>query len=174
MIFDYWLEKLSSGFKPYECKVFSVSIQKSSRFFNRSVDKSLSIFILSSCLIKVNLECWLKFWLGRLNCWSACGSFCLLTSLQWLFKVMLNSVFDFPMYWKRQILHSKRYVSSLLLQLRPWKIWYIFCIWSEFQLLVIALFTLGNVRLYVNTITIQSLSSFYTLVYFLLFVSTFN
>ena len=55
--FYYWLGKLSAAFKPYECKVFSVSIQKSSRFFNRSVVKSLSILILSSCSIKVNLAC---------------------------------------------------------------------------------------------------------------------
>ena len=56
-IFDYWLGKLSSALKPYGCKVFNVSMQKSSRFFNRSVAKSLSILILSSCLIKINLAC---------------------------------------------------------------------------------------------------------------------
>ena len=55
--FDYWLKKLSSALKPYGCKVFSVSIQKSSGFFNRSVVKFLSILILSSCSIKVNLAC---------------------------------------------------------------------------------------------------------------------
>ena len=44
-LFDYWLEKLSSAFKPHECKVFSFTIEKSSRFFNRSVAKSLSILI---------------------------------------------------------------------------------------------------------------------------------
>ena len=63
-------------------------------------------------------------------------------------------------------------------------------IWSKFQLLVIALFTLGNIRLHVNTsdvlllcffvcffgelLSAKSLSPFYTLVYFLLFVSSFN
>ena len=55
--FNYWLEKLSKTFKSYGCKVFSVSIQKSSRFFNRSLAKFLSIFILSNCIVKVNLAC---------------------------------------------------------------------------------------------------------------------
>ena len=54
-IFNYCLRKLSSAFQPYGCKVSSVSIQKSSRVFNQSVAKSLSIFMLSSCSIKVNL-----------------------------------------------------------------------------------------------------------------------
>ena len=98
-IFNYWLEKLSSVFKPYWWKFFSISIQKSSRFCNRGVAKSLSIFILSSCSVKVNLLCWLKLWLGSLKCWSACGTFCLLTFLQWLFNLMPSFVSDFPMYW---------------------------------------------------------------------------
>ena len=138
---------------------------------------------------------------------------------------MLNSVSDFPTYWIRQILHSRRYINSFHLQLKSWEIWYVFCvtlilenwvcrtclphkflnlekhmvenpifffleslgsfsstiflhpsrskrflfllnakirgswnaslnswlIWSKFQLLDIALFTLGYVRLYDNT-----------------------
>ena len=98
-IFDYWLEKLSSAFKPYGWKFFSISIQKSSCFCNRSVAQSLSIFILSSCSVKVNLLCWLKLRLGSLKCWSSCGTFCLLTFLQWLFNLMPSFVSDFPMYW---------------------------------------------------------------------------
>ena len=122
------MEKLTSAFKPCECKSFSVSTQKYSCFFNRSVAKSLSIFILSSCSFKVNLACWLKLWLVSLKCWFACDVFCLLTFLQWLFNLMLNSVSDFPTYWIRQILHSRRYINSFHLQLKSWEIWYVFCV----------------------------------------------
>ena len=108
-IFSHWLENLSPAIKLYRCKVFSFSI-KSSCFFQWGVAKSLSMSILSSCLIKVNLACWLKLWLDSLKCWwSACCTFCLLISLQWLFNWMLNSFSDFSFYWIRQIIHYLRY-----------------------------------------------------------------
>ena len=105
-------------------------------FLSRSLHVSLTGVLLSpylfcissSCSIRVSLACWLKLWLGSLKCSSACGAFCLLTSLRWLFNLMLNSVSDFPMYWIRQILHSISYINSLLLQLRSWKVWYVFCV----------------------------------------------
>ena len=155
--------------------------------------------------------------------------------LRWLFNRMLNSGSSFLISWIRKILHSIRYIKSLLLQLLSWKIWYIFCatllskdcewklaysisfpilrstwwktqlffflericsfpsikflpssgswrflfllkakiggswntslnfwfIWSKLQLLVIALFTLGNVQLHVNTSGILLLWCFF-------------
>ena len=41
---------------------------------------------------------------------------------------MSNSVSDFLMYRIRQIMHFIRHINSLLLQLRSWKIWYVFCV----------------------------------------------
>ena len=55
---------------------------------------------------------------GSLKCWSASGAF-----LKWLFNLTLNFISDFAMYWIQQILHSIRYINSLLLQLRLRKIY---------------------------------------------------
>ena len=48
------------------CKVFNFKIQKSSRFFNLNVAKSLSMFISFNCSIKMNLAYWLKLCPGSL------------------------------------------------------------------------------------------------------------
>ena len=77
----------------------------------------LFMFTLSSFWIKVNVACWLKLWLGSLKCRSACGAFCLLTSLRWLFNLVWNYVSNFTMCSIQQVVYSISYINSLLLQL---------------------------------------------------------
>ena len=64
----------------------------------------------------MNLECCLKLCPGSLKCWSTIRAFCLPTSFRWLFNLRLNWVSDLPMHWIRQRVHSKMYITSLLLQ----------------------------------------------------------
>ena len=69
-----------------------------------------------------------KLWLGSLKYWSSCGGFCLLTSVRWLLNLIFSSIYDFPMYWIRQILQFIAYINSLLLQFMSLTIWYVFCV----------------------------------------------
>lgn len=83
----------------------------------------LFMFTLSSFWIKVNVACWLKLWLGSLKCRSACGAFCLLTSLRWLFSLVWNYVSNFPTYSIQQVVYSISYINSLLLELISVKVY---------------------------------------------------
>ena len=129
------LEKSTSAFKPYGYKVFNFSIQKSSRLFNRSVSSTLSMFTLLSCSIKVNPTCRLKSWFGCLKCWSAYGAISLFMSLRWIFSVTWSYVSDFPMYWMQRWYISLKYIKSLLLSSRSWKIWFPFLYDTVFEIL---------------------------------------
>ena len=71
-----------------------------------------------NCSIIVNFLCVMKSCLGELKCLHVVIGF--LVSFLWLFKIMRNSVLDFPTCCILQFEHSSKWMAYLLLQLNEW------------------------------------------------------
>ena len=113
----------SFALSPCGLRVLSSIIQKSSLVSNISLRSNLVLLHTLSCSIKVKVACSLKLCPGNRKCWSISIDVATLQSSLCLLIRMLAGGSDLPTYWiTGHNLHSIRYSTHILLQLRVWNI----------------------------------------------------